>query len=63
MSTTPISVAQPEFDAGPGQLGLALESGLAGGVTAAALAPRAVAEEPVAAVQVIDLTASELDPE
>src|SRR2546426_12686001 len=67
MTSTPMPAAQGESDAG--QLGLALESGFAGAVTAAtaawarALAPRAVAEEPAAAVQVIDLTVSELAPD
>ncbi len=61
MSSEPMAAAQRESDVGPGQLGLALESGFAGGVTAAepAWAP-ASAPRAAAAVQVIDLTASEL---
>jgi hypothetical protein len=68
MSSPPTPAAQRGSDAGPRKLGLALESGFAGGVTAAeaawapALTPRPVAEEPAAAVQVIDLTASEHGP-
>jgi hypothetical protein len=69
MSITPTPTAQRESDLGPDQLGLALESGFAAAVTATAaawvqaLAPPAVAEEPAAAVQVIDLAASELAPD
>jgi hypothetical protein len=67
MSSTPMAATHRESDGGPGQLGLALESGSAGGLTAAAAArasaQRAVAAQPAAAVQAIDLTASELDPD